>query len=241
VLFANSLGTDLRLWDQLLPLLPQGLRLLRFDKRGHGLSDFGGPFTIEDLADDAIALVEAQAAGPVVFVGLSVGGLIAQAFAAKRPDMLRGLVLSNTAAKIGSTEMWEARIAAIRSGGLASIADPVMERWFAPAFRATPAMIPWRNMMARTHEGAYVATCEAISAADYRADAAKIHIPTLVIGGEFDGSTPPAVVTDTAGLIQGASLEIIPGAAHLPCVEKPEAYAELLAKFLRTVGHAREG
>jgi 3-oxoadipate enol-lactonase len=238
VIFADSLGTDLRLWDALLPLLPPGLRLLRFDKRGHGLSDAGAPFSIEDLADDAIALVEAAAKGPVVFVGLSVGGLIAQAVAARRPDLLRGLVLSNTAAKIGTTEMWDARIAAIRSGGLASIADPIMERWFAPSFRATPALAPWRNMMARTDEASYVATCQAIEAADYRAAAAKLRMPTLVIGGEHDGSTPPAVVTETAGLIPGAALEIIPGAAHLPCVERPEAYAVILTAFLKRVGHA---
>lgn len=237
LVFANSLGTDLRLWDPLLPLLPPGLRLLRFDKRGHGLSDRGGAFSIEDLADDAIALVEAQAKAPVVFVGLSVGGLIAQAFAARRPDLLRGLVLSNTAAKIGTTEMWNARIAAIRSGGLASIADPIMERWFAPAFRATPALAPWRNMMARTDEQSYIATCQAIDAADYRPAAATIRVPTLVIGGEHDGSTPPAVVTETARLIPGAALEIIPGAAHLPCVERPDAYAAILTAFLRRIGH----
>jgi 3-oxoadipate enol-lactonase len=113
-----------------------------------------------------------------------------------------------------------------------------MERWFAPSFRATPALAPWRNMMARTDQESYIATCQAIRAADYRAAAAAIRVPTLVIGGEHDGSTPPPVVTETAGLIPGAALEIIPGAAHLPCVERPAAYAAILKAFLRQVGHA---
>ena len=238
VVFANSLGTDLRLWDALVDLLPAGLHLARFDKRGHGLSAFDGPFSIEDLADDAAALIEATCRRPVVFVGLSVGGLIGQALALRRPDLLRGLVLSNTAARIGTAGMWAQRIAAIEAEGLASIADGIMERWFAPSFRAKGAHAPWRAMMARTLPESYVATCRAIAAADYTDRVGRLDVPTLVIAGEHDVSTPPALVQATAKLIPGARLVTMAGTAHLPCVEDPRAYADLLTDFLQEIGHA---
>ena len=179
--FANSLGTDLRLWDSLLPYLPKGARAVRFDKRGHGLSDFFANVSVDDFADDAIALIEHLNLSRVIFVGLSIGGLIAQSLAARRPGLLRALVLSNTAAKIGTREMWDARIAAIEADGIGSIADNVMERWFAPGFRATPALRAWRNMLARTPKDGYIAACRAISAADYTASTSTLTLPALVI------------------------------------------------------------
>lgn len=236
VLFANSLGTDLRLWDDLLPLLPP-IRALRYDKRGHGLSDDGGPAGIADLAEDAIAFVEATGGGPVVFVGLSIGGLIAQAAAAARPDLFRGIVISNSAARIGTADSWDERIAAVRAGGIAPIADAVLERWFAPAFRARPDCALWRNMLTRSPAAGYIAACEAIAAADLTAATAALRLPALVIAGEADGSTPPALVEATARLIPGARFAVIPGAGHLPCVEAPAAHAALITAFLKETGH----
>ena len=131
VVFANSLGTDLHLWDALLPHLPKDFRFIRYDKPGHGLSDIAET-SISELANDAAALIEAVG-GPVVFVGLSIGGLVGQALASTRPELLRGLVLSNTAARIGTAESWLSRVDAVKSGGMESIADAVMERWFAAA------------------------------------------------------------------------------------------------------------
>jgi 3-oxoadipate enol-lactonase len=237
VVFVNSLGTDLRLWDALLPRLPSGLRLLRFDKRGHGLSDAGGDYGIDDLAADVIALINEAQCGPVVLVGLSIGGLVAQALAAQRPDLLRGLVLSNTAAKIGTAQMWAARIAAIEAQGLGGIADGVMERWFTPAFRASPDIALWRNMLARTSRDGYLAACRAIAAADLAATTARIALPTLVIGGSHDGSTPPDMVEALARLVPGSRCHIIAGTGHLPCVEAPDAYAALLADSIKEIGH----
>ncbi len=237
LVFANSLGTDLRLWDPLLPCLPAGLRTLRYDKRGHGLSDACAAFDIDDLADDAIALIERAATGPVVFVGLSIGGLIGQAVAAKRPDLLRGLVLSNTAARIGTTEMWRARIEAVREGGIAAIADAVLERWFTPSFRATPDFALWRNMLLRTPADGYAAACAAIARADFTARTAGVKLPVLAIAGDADGSTPPDVVEATARSIPGARFEVVRGAGHLPCVEATDAYAAVLTAFLRDLAH----
>lgn len=233
VLFANSLGTDLRLWDALIPLLPSGLRYLRYDKQGHGLSNLGAGDRIEDHADDAIALIETVAEAPVIFVGLSIGGLIAQAVASRRPDLVRALVLSNTAARLGTTESWQQRIDAIRAGGLASIADGIMERWFGPAFRAAPELALWRNMLARSPAEGYVAACTALSQADQTQATAALRLPALVIAGDSDGASPADVVRATAALIPGADFRIIPGAGHLPCVEQPAAYAAILTPFLQ--------
>ncbi len=237
VVFANSLGTDLRLWDKVLPLLPPGLRFIRYDKRGHGLSQGGGGRTIADHRDDAIAVIEAFATRPVVFVGLSIGGMIAQGVASHRPDLIRALVLSNTGARLGTAQSWQARIAAVSADGLSSIADAVMERWFAPPFRATPELALWRQMLANTPDAGYIAACHALAGADLREATATIACPTLVIGGSEDGASAPEVVRATAALIRGATFHIIPGAGHLPCVEAPQAWADLVAPFLKAQCH----
>lgn len=232
LVFANSLGTDLRLWDGVLPLLPQGLRVIRFDKAGHGLSDTRESESIADLADDAAALIEHLNAGPVIFVGLSIGGMIAQDLAVRRPELVRALVLTCTAAKMGTADAWNTRINAVRTNGVASIADGVMERWFAPAFRATPELPVYRNMMARTEAQGYIAACEALAAADLSAATATIAQPTLVIAGAEDGASSPELVGATAATIKGAAFHIIPGVGHIPCVENPAAYAALLTAFI---------
>lgn len=237
VVFANSLGTDLRLWDAVLPLLPAGLRLIRHDKRGHGLSDLGGDADINALAEDAGALIDALGLGRVVFVGLSIGGMIGQALATARPDLIGALVLSNTAAKIGAPDSWQARIDAVSAHGLPHIADAVMERWFAPGFRATPALALWRNMLIRTPKQGYIAACAALAAADLTASSKALDLPTLVIAGAEDGATPPDLVQATAALIKGAAYHCIAGTGHLPCVEAPQAYADILSPFLKAHAH----
>ena len=150
VVFANSLGTDFRLWDKVLPLLPAGLRIIRYDKRGHGLSSCPpAPYSMGALVHDVERLLDLLKVRDCVFVGLSIGGMIAQGLAIKRLDLVRALVLSNTGAKIGTKELWETRVAGVRAGGIESLADPVMERWFSKAFRETPELALWRNMLVR--------------------------------------------------------------------------------------------
>lgn len=237
VVFANSLGTDLRLWDAVLPLLPGDLRYIRYDKQGHGLSSLGDGSDIAGQAADAIALIEAVAGKPVVFVGLSIGGLIAQAVARLRPDLVRALVLSNTAARLGTAESWQARIDAVARQGLEHIADGIMERWFAPAFRAGPDLPLWRNMLVRTPADGYIAACKALSQADRTAETAALRLPVLAIAGDADGASPAELVKATADLIPGAAFHVIPGTGHLPCVEDPAAYAAILSPFLRAHAH----
>jgi 3-oxoadipate enol-lactonase len=238
VVFANSLGTDLRLWDQILPLLPSGLRIIRFDKRGHGLSDCPpAPYAMEDLVSDAAALLDGLGVSACVFVGLSIGGMIGQGLAARRPDLMRALVLSNTAAKMGDAAMWQTRIDAIRAGGIEALADAVMERWFSPAFLARPELSAWRNMLTRTPVEGYVGCCHAIAGADLTESTKALTLPTLAIAGSEDGASPPDLVQGTAGMIAGSRFTVIEGAGHLPCVEDPAAYAALLNDFLKEHAH----
>jgi 3-oxoadipate enol-lactonase len=238
VVFANSLGTDLRLWDDVLPLLPPGLRIIRYDKRGHGLSSCPpAPYSMGALVTDAERLLDHLRVTGCVFVGLSIGGMIAQGLAVKRLDLVRGMVLSNTAAKIGTAAMWEDRIAAVRAGGIEALADAVMERWFSKAFRQTEALTAWRNMLIRQPAEGYIGCGAAIAGTDFYTTTATLTLPTLAIAGTEDGSTPPDLVRETAELIRGSRVHLMRGAGHLPCVEKPGEYAELLTEFLREIGH----
>lgn len=238
VVFANSLGTDLRLWDQILPLLPSGLRIIRFDKRGHGLSDCPpAPYAMADLVSDAEALLDGLGISDCVFVGLSIGGMIGQGLAARRPDLVHALVLSNTAAKMGDAAMWQTRIDAIRAGGIETLADAVMERWFSPAFLARPDLTAWRNMLTRTPVEGYIGCCHAIAGADLAESTKALTLPTLAIAGREDGASPPDLVQGTARMIAGSRFTVIEGAGHLPCVEDPAAYAALLNDFLKEHAH----
>ncbi len=238
VVFANSLGTDLRLWDAVLPLLPDGLRLIRYDKRGHGLSSAPpAPYSMGALVRDAELLLDHLKVRDCLFVGLSIGGMIAQGLAVKRMDLVRAMVLSNTAAKIGTAEMWSDRIAAIEAGGIESLADPVMERWFSKSFRASPDLALWRNMLVRQPAVGYVGCSAAISGTDFMTPTSGLRLPTLGIAGDQDGSTPPDLVRETVDLVPGSQFHLIRGAGHLPCVENPVEYAEVLTRFLRETGH----
>ncbi|MFZ1725656.1 MAG: 3-oxoadipate enol-lactonase [Albidovulum sp.] len=238
VVFANSLGTDLRMWDKLIPLLPRGLRLVRYDKRGHGLSSCPtGPYAMGALVRDAERLIDALGIRDCVFVGLSVGGLIAQGLAAKRLDQVRAMVLSNTAAKIGTAQMWADRIAAIRAGGIDAIGEATMARWFSKPFRATPELSGWHHMLTRQPVEGYCGTAAAIAGTDFITPTSGLTLPTLVIAGSEDGATPPDLVRETSELIRGARYALIRGAGHIPPIERPDDYAEILIEFLKSIGH----
>jgi len=238
VVFANSLGTDFRLWDPILPLLPEGLRVIRWDKRGHGLSSIpSGPYSMGSLITDCERLLDHLNVRDCAFVGLSIGGMIAQGLAVKRLDLIRSLVLSNTAAKIGNPDLWDERIAAVHAGGVESLADGVMERWFSAEFRAKPELELWRNMLVQQAPDGYAGCSAAISGTDFYTPTSGLRLPCLGIAGTEDGSTPPDLVREATDLIPGSKFHLIRRAGHLPCVEQPEEYAAILNDFLRSTGH----
>ncbi|MEM1265650.1 MAG: 3-oxoadipate enol-lactonase [Pseudomonadota bacterium] len=235
LLFVNSLGTDLRLWSGCVSDL-RGMRLIRFDMRGHGLSDCPpGPYTIDDLIDDAAGLLDYLDLRRAVVVGLSVGGMVAQGLAARRPDLVSALVLSNTAARLGTAEIWAARIASIRAGGLSSMSDEILARWFAPPFRSGAEVGLWRAMLERTPVDGYLGVAAALRAADLTAETARLTLPALAIAGSEDGSSPPEHVRATAALIPGSRFEVISDVGHLPPVEAPKAFLSLLTGFLEEI------
>ncbi len=237
VVFSNSLGTDFRAWNPLLPHLPSGLRIIRYDKAGHGLSDFAGERSIEAHATDVAALLDHLKIDKAVVVGLSVGGLIAQAFADANPARVLGLALCDTGHKIGSAEIWNPRIEAINAGGMDAVLEPTMERWFTARYRAEDPNFPvWCNMLTRTLAEGYCAVGRAIRDADFTERTRGIKAPTVCIVGAQDGATPPALVQELAGLIEGAKFVQIDDCGHLPCIEQPEALAAALKDLLTNNG-----
>lgn len=240
VVFSNSLGTDLRLWDAVVPLLPSGLKLIRYDMRGHGLSSVPtAPYSMGALVRDAERLLDLLAIRDAVFVGLSIGGMIGQGLAVKRPDIVRALVLSNTGAKIGTPQMWDDRISAVQAGGIEALSDAILERWFSRAFRQRPELALWRNMLVRQPREGYVGCSAAISGTDFYTPTSGLRLPVLGIAGDEDGSTPPDLVRETVDLVPGSRFHLIRGAGHLPCVEQPAEFARALTGFLRDTGHLR--
>jgi 3-oxoadipate enol-lactonase len=239
LVFINSLGSDFRIWQDVVPAFTDRFRVVLYDKRGHGLSDSPpAPYTIDDHTDDLIALLEHLNIKKAALVGLSVGGMISQRLAVRSPERVQALTLCCTAAKIGTPELWAERIAAVENGGIEPIADNVLQRWFTPLFRETHAdeVAGWRNMLVRTPAHGYAGTCAAIRDADLRPDAGRIKAPTLCVAGDQDGSTPADVVKGTADLIPGARFALIAGAGHIPCVEKPAVLSQLISQHLQEAG-----
>lgn len=234
IVFINSLGTDFRIWDEVLSELGGEMPVLVYDKRGHGLSDIGGVSSIDEHVDDLSGLIDHFELNNAVLCGLSVGGLIAQGFYARRPEIVDGLILCDTAHKIGTADSWNTRIETVESKGIQAIADAVLKMWFTPAFHAdrVAELDGYWNMMTRQAVAGYVGTCAAVRDADFTEAAQAIAVPTLCVVGDQDGSTPPDLVRWLADLIPGAHFEIIRDAAHIPCVEQPEALTTLIRDFV---------
>ena len=166
--------------------------------------------------------------------------MIAQGLAAKRLDLVHALVLSNTGAKIGTSQLWHDRINTVEQGGIEALESAIMERWFSAEFRATAQLDLWRNMLIRQPREGYIGCSAAIAGSDFLAPTSGLRLPCLGIAGNEDGSTPPDLVRETINLIPGAQFQLIKKAGHLPCVEQPELYAKILLQFLQDVGYATD-
>jgi 3-oxoadipate enol-lactonase len=237
VVFINSLGSDLRIWDDVVSLVQPSS--LRYDKRGHGLSDAPiGPYSIADHANDLHSLLEHLKLERVVIVGISVGGQIALEFASRFPERVAAAIFCDTGMKIGTAELWNTRIEAVRNHGLEHITESVMQRWFGADFRHERAALVrgYQNMLERQPSVGYIATCEALRESDLH-DAAQAvreaRVKTLVICGKDDQSTPVALSQELAAMLE-TNLELIDNAGHIPCIEQPESFAKILNTFLET-------
>ena len=241
IVFSNSLGTDQRIWRDVIVRLVGEAAIVTYDKRGHGLSGMGEPpYTMDDHVGDLAALLDHLGGRPVVVCGLSVGGMIAQGLAASRPDLVAGLVLCDTGMTIADADVWNGRIEAIEAGGMEAIADATMERWFTAHYRrAEPDMLAlWRTMLVRQPPGGYTGTSTAIRDADFRATTPSIEAPTLCLVGDDDRATPPSLVADLAKAIPGARFEVVKGAGHLPCIEQPVVIADMIRALLALMSEA---
>ena len=234
LVFSNSLGTDFSMWDPQLPELSQRFRVLRYDTRGHGQSSVtAGDYSIEQLGRDVLSLLDKLRLDRVHFCGLSMGGMIGIWLGIHSPDRLHRLVLCNTAARIGTKEMWNARIATVRKDAMKPVAAAVVERWFTPEFRAAfPHKVARaQQMLDATPPNGYAACCAAIRDMDHRDAVAQIKTPTLVIYGGKDPVTPQVDAQFLTDNIRG-SIKVELFAAHLSNVEQPDAFTQAVNDFL---------
>lgn len=237
VVFVNSLGTNLHMWDTQAIPLSRSMRVLRFDNRGHGSSAVPTePYTIENLGKDLLTLLDTLGIAQAHICGLSLGGVIAQWCAAHHPERVLSVVLADTAARIGNDQMWDTRIETVRRGGIAAIHNATLARFLSEGYRRNhPESTQQISQMLMAIEPVgYIAACAALRAADLRPVVSSIRVPTLILVGELDESTPPAQARELHTAIAGSKLAIFPGAAHLANVEQPAEFNTYLLAFFRS-------
>ncbi|MBI4517874.1 MAG: 3-oxoadipate enol-lactonase [Deltaproteobacteria bacterium] len=240
VTLSHSLAASLEMWEPQIPALATRYRVLRYDTRGHGGSEVPpGPYSLEVLADDALGLLAALGVERTHFVGLSMGGMIGQALALKRPDVLGSLVLADTSCRIPpeSGPLWDARIAMAEGQGMAALAEGTLERWFTrPFIERAPEVVDRVRMLVRTTPPQGFAACsQAIRALDYAARLHEIRVPTLIIVGADDQGTPVAASELMHAGIAGSQLVILASAAHLSNIEQAERFNQSVLGFLRSL------
>ena len=234
LVLSNSLGTNLSMWDPQIEAFTKTFRVLRYDTRGHGGSSItAAPYSIEELANDVVGLLDQLHIAQASFCGLSVGGMVGISLATRVRDRLNKLVLCNTAPKIGSTESWNARIETVCREGMKGVVEAVLERWYTPRFRSnSPAVVEWtRQTLLRTSPDGYCACCAAIRDMDLRHQIPSIRVKTLIVSGTHD---PVTTVTDTRSMAeqipQAQQLEL--AAAHLSNIEAADPFTMGVRRFL---------
>jgi 3-oxoadipate enol-lactonase len=240
IVLGHALGCDLTMWDSLANELAADCRVISYDHRGHGSSDAPeGMYAMADLADDAARLLRELDTGPVVWIGLSMGGMVGQELALRHPPLVRALVLANTTSGYpeAARAVWEQRIATVREQGIEAIADAVMGRYFHDRFRAGHAatVARFRRRLTTTDAAGYVGCCNAVGTLDTTARLGSIAAPTLVIAGDLDQGTPVAMAQTLAGAIPDARLAVLGEASHLSAIEQPAAFAARVAEFIGTL------
>jgi 3-oxoadipate enol-lactonase/4-carboxymuconolactone decarboxylase len=238
LLLINSLGSDLSLWEPILPELLRHFRVIRYDQRGHGASPVpNGPYQVSDLGADALALLDRLGVQRAHVCGTSLGGMVSLWLAVHAPERIDRLAVICSSARLGPAQAWQERAALVRAQGTSAVAQAVVGRWFTVQFAqsAKAAIARYEAMVANTPAEGYAASCEAIARWDITADLAKISAPTWILAGHDDPATPPAHSYLMAGLIPGARIDVIAQAAHLAFAERPSFVARLLIEHLH--GH----
>ncbi|QFS90475.1 3-oxoadipate enol-lactonase 2 [Mycobacterium sp. THAF192] len=231
VVLSNSLGSTHRMWDAQLAALNERFTVVRYDTRGHGASPVpAGAYSIDDLTDDLVALLDRLGVQRAHVVGLSLGGMTAMRLAARNPERVHRLALLCTGAQLPPAQAWTDRAATVRAGGSVAVADAVVERWFSPGYAGDRA--GWRAMVAATPTEGYAGCCEAIAKLDLREQLSSITAPTLVIAGADDPATPPAKLAEIADAIKDSRLLVVDDAAHLANVEQPQIITPALIEHL---------
>ena len=233
LILSHSLGCDHSMWEPQMPDFLQYFQVLRYDTRGHGASDVpAGDYTIEQLGRDVLGLADALKIDKFRFCGISMGGATGQWLAIHAPERLNKLVLANSAPKFGTPDIWEVRIRAVREGGTKAIADMGMQRFFTPEMLTDPQAQSVRSVLLGTDSAGYVGCCAAVRDVDHRGQLGKINVPTLVIGGDRDPSTPWKETGEIlAREIPGATAVCLP-TAHLSNLGKPRSFTAAALDFL---------
>lgn len=238
VVLSHSLGATRAMWDAQVPALAERYRVLAYDTRGHGESPAPeGPYSIDDLADDVVALLDEVGAERAHVVGLSLGGMTGLRLAAREPGRVDRLAVLCTSAKPEPGPFLE-RAAAVRAGGTAPLAPAIAARWLTPGFAAANQDLVARleAMIARADDQGYAACCEVVANLDLRADLARITAPTLVVSGADDVALPPEHQRAIAAGIPGAELLTVAPGAHLANLEQPQQIAAALLAHLASGG-----
>ncbi len=237
VVFSNSLGASLAMWQPQVDALAREFRVIRYDQRGHGASGLpAGPYAFSALVDDAIALLDALGLDRVHFVGLSMGGMTALGLALAHPGRLHTITAANCVARMAPPvhAVWDERARIAREQGMAPLVAPSLERWFTADTRAARAAeLAWAgDMLAATPVAGYAAACDALKTMDYLDQLSRIAVPTLFIAGVHDGGAPLEVMRDMHARVPGAQLVEL-DAAHVSNLERPAAFTAALRAFLR--------
>ncbi len=235
LMLSNSLGTDLHMWDAQAKTLAEHYRLIRYDRRGHGQSGVPqGPYSMERLGRDVLAILDGLGVKKVHWCGLSMGGMVGQWLGANAPERVGKLILANTSSYYPDKTPWATRMKAVSEGGVASVADTVINAWFTADFRQREpeTVARMKAMMVATPVAGYLGCCAAVRDMDHREILASIKAPTLVIAGRQDPATPVAAGEFIRSRIPGASLTLI-DAAHISNVEQPREFLDTVLGFLQ--------